>query len=182
MASHRLDRQETRLALGESTRLVHNKGIDLLHYLERFRILDEDARERPPPRCDHNGHRGRQPQRARTGDDQHGHRVDQGIRHPRLRTHETPGHEGEDSGHHHGRNKIGRHLISEPLDRCPASLGLAHHLDNLGQQRLAPNPFRPHDKAPRAVDRAARNTAAGSFLDGDGLACHHRLVYQAMAF
>ena len=145
-------------------------------------MLDEDTRQGSAPGPDHDGHGGRQTQRAGTGNDQHRHRVDQGIGHPRLRTDQAPGHEREESGHYHGGDEIGRHLVGQALDGRPATLRFAHHPDDLGQQSVAPDPLRPHDNAPRAVDGTARDTATRLLLDGDGLASHHRLVDGAVAF
>ena len=59
-------------------------------HLERFRILDQHAGLRAASRPHHDRNRSRQPQRARTSNDQHRHRIDQRMRQPRLRPEQTP--------------------------------------------------------------------------------------------
>ena len=56
---------------GEGPGLVQHDGVDRAGGLQRLVALDEDAQLRAPPAGDHQRGRGRQPQRARAGDDQH---------------------------------------------------------------------------------------------------------------
>ena len=86
----RNDADEARLALGQGPGLVDDQGVDLLHQLERFGVLDEDPGVRAAPGADHDRHRRRQSERAGTGDDQHRDRVDQRKAHRRRRTEYRP--------------------------------------------------------------------------------------------
>ena len=63
--------------------------------LERLGVLDQHARLRAAPGADHDRHRRRQAERARTGDDQHGDRVDERVRQARLGAEQPPDDEGE---------------------------------------------------------------------------------------
>ena len=73
--------------------LVDDQRVDPLEDLERLGILHEDASAGAPARAHHDRHRRGQAQCAGAGDDQHRHRVDQGMGHrgcgpksPRRRT------------------------------------------------------------------------------------------------
>src|SRR5437763_980504 len=65
------DFDHLRLAFGERTGLVDHQRVDLLHAFERLGVPDQHAGLRPAPNADHDRHRGRKAERARTGDDQH---------------------------------------------------------------------------------------------------------------
>ena len=53
-------------------------------HLERLGVLGQHAQRRAPARRHHDRHRRREPERARARDDQHGDRVDERMRQPRL--------------------------------------------------------------------------------------------------
>ena len=57
-----------------------------------------------------------------------------------------------------------------------------YHANDLGEHRFAPDPLGLHHQRARAVDCAANQLVAGSFLDGDRLAGDHRLVHGTRAF
>ncbi len=73
------DGRDLRLALGQGAGLVDHQGVDLLHALQRFGVLDQDAGAGAAPDADHDRHRCRQAERARAGDDEHADRSDQRI-------------------------------------------------------------------------------------------------------
>ncbi len=79
-------------------------------------------------------------------------------------------------------NEPGGHGIGQPLDGCSRSLRLAHHPDDLREQRLAPDALRLHDELAGGVHRPARHCAAWSLLDGNRLTGDHRFVDGAFAF
>lgn len=70
-----LNRNQARLAFGQRTRLVHYDRIDLLHDLQRFRVLDQHAGDSATTSSDHDRHRRCEPQRAGARDDEHGDRI-----------------------------------------------------------------------------------------------------------
>ena len=60
------DGRDLRLAFGQRSGLVDHQGVDFLHPLQRFGVLDQDAGARAAPDADHDRHRRRQA-RARKG-------------------------------------------------------------------------------------------------------------------
>ncbi len=81
-----------------------------------------------------------------------------------------------------GGDEPPRDHVGEALDGRPAPLRLAHHLDDLGEQRVAAHALGPHHEAPGAVDGGARDRVAFLLLDGDRFAADHRLVDRARSF
>ena len=67
------------------------------------------------------------------------HGGDQAERHPRLRPEAGPGAEGEQRHGDHGRHEPAGDLIGQPLDRRAGALRVRDHLDDLGQQGVAPD-------------------------------------------
>ena len=90
---HAIDRNDLReawLAFGERAGFVHDDGGDLLHDFHGFRIANQHARLRAAPDADHDGHRRGESERARTRDDEHGDRVDDGMGEARFWTEPKP--------------------------------------------------------------------------------------------
>ena len=79
-----------RLALGQRAGLVDDERVDLLHVLEGLGVLDQHAGLGAASDADHDRHRRRKPERARTGDDQHGDRRDEAVGEARLRAPDAP--------------------------------------------------------------------------------------------
>ncbi len=79
----------------------------------------------------------------------------------------------------HGRDEIRRDYIDEPLNRSAAALRLAHHADDLREQRVAADTFGAHDESAGSVDSRADQPVARFFLDRDWLAGDHRFVNRA---
>ena len=167
------DRTQARPSLGEGSRLVHDQGVYLLEDLERLRVPYQHAGERATAGADHDRHRRRQPERTRAGDDEDGHRVDEAVRQSRLGAPCDPHSEGRYGDQHDGGDEPGRDEIRQALDRRAAPLRLAHHMDNLSQQRLAAHAHGPHDETARGVHGAADHPAPRGLLHGYRLAGHH---------
>ena len=81
---------QLRLALGERAGLVDDERVDLSPAARAPRRSSPGRRCRAAPGADHDRHRRGQAQRARAGDDQHGYRVHQRVREPRLRAPRAP--------------------------------------------------------------------------------------------
>ena len=77
--------RECRPSFRQRARLVDDERVDLLEALERFGVPDQHAGSGAATHADHDGHRRREPQRARARDDQHGHRAQEGMRQPMAR-------------------------------------------------------------------------------------------------
>ena len=84
------DGADLRLALGEGSRLIHDQRVHFFHHLQGFRIAHQDSLAGAAARAHHDGHRRRQAQSTRAGNDEHRHGVHQGMRIPRLRTKRPP--------------------------------------------------------------------------------------------
>ena len=95
--------------------------------------------------------------------------------------HEQPDHEREDRHEDHRRDEPERDRVDELLDRHARPLGLADHLNDLRQRRVAPGRGDGHREAAGRVERAAGHGVAGLLGDGHGLARDHRLVDAALA-
>src|SRR2546427_209938 len=176
------DRGQARLAFGERAGLVYHDGVHFLHPFERLGVLDEHAGGGAPTGPDHDGHRRCQPERAGTSDNQYCDGVHQRVGQARLRAEERPNREGDDGGQDHRGHKVRGNHVRQPLYGRAAALRLAHHAHDPRQQRVRADSFGPDHQRSGAVDRAAREPAAGTFFDGDGLARYHRFVHGARSF
>ncbi len=178
-AGGRGDAGHRRFALGQRPRLVHHQRVDLLHALEGGSVLDEHAGRGSLADADHDRHRRRQTECARTGDDQHGDGDDQRVGAGRRRSPDRPGDEGDDRDADHRRDEPSGDGIGKTLDRRPAALRFRDHLHDAGQHRLASDLLGAHDQPAAAVDRAADQAVARTLLDRHRLAGDHQLVDHA---
>ena len=88
---------------GQGSRLVEDDGVDLGQPLQRISRLDQQPAGKQAP-CGNNLHRRHcQPQRAGTGDDQHGDSIGRGMGKVCTRRHPA----GE---HHHRQDDDARHI------------------------------------------------------------------------
>ena len=98
----------------------------------------------PRPVPDHDRHRRRQAERAGTGDDEHGDRADQGVGQSRLgATARSMPTKATTATRTTAGTKYRGDAIGQLLDRRAASLRLAHHADDLREQRLGTRRARP---------------------------------------
>jgi hypothetical protein len=169
-------------AFGQRAGLVDDQGVDRLQALQRFRVLDQDARAGAATDADHDRHRGGEPERAGAGDDQHRHRRDQGECEARLGAEQRPGGEGGDRGGDHQRHEPAGDAVGEALDRRARALGLGHHLHDAGEQRLGADLLGAHRKGAGLVERAAGDLGAGRLGHRHRFTGHHRFVDGAATF
>ena len=162
-ARRRHDRDHLGLALGQRARLVDHQRVDLLHVLQRFGILDQHTGRGTASDPDHDRHRRGQTKRAGAGDDQHADGGDQAERHPRFRPKPGPGAERDHGNGDDDRHEPAGDLIGQPLDRRARALRLGDHLDDLRQQRVAPDLVGAHHEAAGLVERA-RDHGGPDFL------------------
>ncbi len=168
-----------RLAFGQGSGFVDDQRVDLFHPLECFGVLDQHTCRRPAADADHDRHGGREPQRARTRDDQHGHRVHQAKRHRRLGAYERPHHKGSSRDKDHRGYKPAGYAVSQILYGRAAALSFGHHLHDPGKHRVVADLIGAHDKASGLIHRAADKSHSRLFGDGHRLAGHHRFVHRA---
>ena len=86
--------------------------------------------------ADHDRHRRRQAERAGARDDQHRHGVDERVGQARLRAVQPPDDERDDGDRTTAGTKYPATRVGEPLDRRTDALRLAHHADDLREQRV----------------------------------------------
>ncbi len=165
-----------RPAFGDGAGLVEHDRLKRLSRLERGAVADQHAVLRALAGADHDRGRGRQAQGARTGDDQHGDRVDQGIVQGRLRSGEQPDDERHPGDRHDGRHEPARDQVGEAGDRRPRALGLLDEPHDLGERRLGADPRGPQGERAARVQRRADDLVAWSLHDGQRLAGEHRFV------
>jgi hypothetical protein len=122
-------------SLCQRARLVQDDGIHAAGRLERFGVLDQDARPGPAPDARHDGRRGSQPQGAGAGDDQHGDQRQHAVCKSLCRVEKEPRPERE-QGHGDDRRHEDRgDAVRQPLHGGPAALRILHQADDLCQHR-----------------------------------------------
>ena len=178
----RNDRHHLRLALGQRSRLVDHQRVDLLHALERFGVLDQDASLRATPDADHDRHRRGKAERTGTGNDEHADGSDQAERHARLGSKPGPGAECDQRHDDNDRHEPAGNLIGQPLDRRPRALRIRHHLDDLRKQCVAADLVGAHHEPAGLIQRACDDLAAGLLGDGHGFTRDKRFVERGAAF
>jgi hypothetical protein len=178
----RHDASQARLSLRQGARLVDDDRGDLLEPLERSGVLDQDALAGASPDPDHDRHRRSEPERARTGDDQHRHGDHDGVRKLRRRPDERPHDRRGDRDDDDRRHEDGRDLVDEPLHGGARALRLRDHVNDLRQQCLAADALRAHQQSAAAVRRPRRERRARGFSHRLGLARQHGFVDMARAF
>ena len=157
----RMDGDQLRPALGERAGLVDHQRVDLFELFERGCIFHEHAFARPAADADHDRHRRGQAQRTGTGDDQHRHRADERIRQPRIgRSPHAPRDERQHRRRDHERHEPRGHRVGHALDRRAAALGIGHHLDDVGERRVAADLFGVHQERTGLVHRAGDHRVA----------------------
>ena len=138
------DGHDLRLAFGERAGLVDDEGVDLLHPLQRFGVLDQHADLGAASDADHDRHRRRQTERAGTGDDQDRDRGDQSEGETaaparRCSTRRMPASATAITA---GTNQP-RHLVGQPLDRRPRAAAPPRPSARSATAWCRGRPFRP---------------------------------------
>ena len=149
------------LAFGQGAGLVDDEGVDLLHPLERFGVLDQDAEPGAAADADHDRHGRGQPERTGAGDDQDGDGDDQRVREAGVGPDGGPDEERDDGDGDDGGHEPGGDPVGHPLDRCAGALRLGDHLHDPGQHRVAADLVGAHDQRPGLVQGAADDGVAG---------------------
>ena len=122
----RLDRLQLRPALRQGAGLVHQQRIDPFEDLEGLGVPDQHSRPGPASGRDHDGHRRREAERARAGDDQDGDRRDERVGHRGGWADQRPDHECRHRTEHHRRNEPSRNRVGHALDRGTTALGFSN--------------------------------------------------------
>ena len=163
-------------SLGQRARLVQDDGIYAAGRLERFGVLDQDARPGPAPDARHDGRRGSQPQGAGAGDDQHGDQRQHAVCKSLCRVEKEPRPERE-QGHGDDRRHEDRgDAVCQPLHGGPAALRILHQADDLCQHRVFADLFGTVAQRPALIDRTGEHAAAGLLAHRQRLAAQHALI------
>ena len=172
----RLDQGQAGPPLRQGARLVHDQRVHLLEGFERFRVADQDTEASAPPHPDHDRHGRGETQGAWAGDDQDAHGRHEAVGETRLGTHQGPHDEADrgdcdDTGH-----EVRGDAVREPLDGRSASLGLAHHADDLGEKGVGAHAVGPNHQRAGSIESRPGDTIAGGLLQRDRLPAHHGFV------
>ena len=169
-------------ALCKRSGLVDNERIDPGKGLQRLRILDQDAGLGTASGGRHDGHRRREAEGARTGDNQHRDRRDKRVGEGRVGPEDGPDYEGDDGNTDHGRHETTGNHIGKFLDRRAAALGLCDHGDDPAQHRIGADALGADDQRARPIQCGACDAVAFGLFDRNGFAGNHRLVDRGMPF
>ena len=140
----RLDRNEFWFAFSQGPGFIDDERVDLAQHFDRFGVSEQHAGVRALSGRNHDRHRRREAERARTGNNQHRDRVDNRVSHARLRTDCGPHKKRDDRNEDHNGNEVTGNYVREFLNRRATPLRFRHHLHDLRQQRFRPNAFRLH--------------------------------------
>src|SRR5918995_344664 len=164
-------------APGEGAGLVQYHRVELVGALEGLPALDQYPRLSALAGAYHDRGRGREPHRARAGDDQDRHRVQQREREGRLGPEQEPDRERRGCHADHRRHEHRADPVCEALDGGLRPLGLLDHPHDLGEGGvLADLRCREAERSAR-VDGRADHLVALVLRDGDRLTRDHRLVH-----
>ena len=114
---------------------------------------------------------------TRTSNDQHGNSRENGLRKGRISAQQPPQKESDKGYQSHRGHKNTRHTVYYALHGCFATLGLLHHLDDLGQGRMFANLLRLKPKFALRHHRSCQHLRALLFQSGCWFARYHALVY-----
>ena len=170
------DVRDLRLAPGQGAGLVEDDRPEAVGVLQALPPLDQDAVFRPEPCPDHDRRGGREPQRAGTGDDEDGDKIEQRAAEDRIGNKEIPDREGEQADPEDDGDEDGGDLVRQALDRGLGPLRLLDEADDLRQRRLGADPRRPERETPGPVDRRREDLRPRLLGDRHALPGQHRLV------
>ena len=172
---------DARLALREGAGLVENDGLELVGGFQSRTASEQDAQLGALAGADPNRRRGGESQRARAGDNQHGHEVEERKGNRRGRAPQEPGRKRQQGNAKHRGHEDGGHFVGQPLDGRLGALRLFDQPDDLRQHRVASNPRGAHGKAAGLVERGAEDGITGGSVHRQTLAGEHRLVERRVA-
>ena len=165
-----------RLSARERSGLVENDRPEAVGVFQALPPFDQDAVFRPEPCPDHDRRRGRESQRAWTGNDENGHEIEEGAAERRIGDPKIPDGERDHGDPEYGGNEDRCDPVRETLDRGLRPLRLLHEPDDLRQRRFGADPRRPECEAPGPVQRRGKNLRPLHFSRRHALSGQHGLV------
>ena len=143
------------LTFCKRTGLVESDGFERTEILERRAALYQNAAACCSGHSGQDRARGRDRQSAGAGSHKHRHRPVKTVA-ERL-VDDNPGEKEQAGQSEHGGHKNSLKALRETLGRRLLSLGFAHHLDDLGEGRIARSPGHFHFERARSVDRPRKD-------------------------
>ena len=157
-----------RCAERQGSGLVEDHGVELVRILQGLGVLDKNAVAGPEPGADHDGHRRRQSQGIRTGNDEDGNH--QGDREDQRRTDDAiPHEEGEEPYRERCEHQPLRGAVGQHLRRGLRILRFLDELHDLGECGVGADLGCPIAQQAALVDGGADNLVAGLLGDGERL-------------
>ena len=163
-------RGDGEVAGGQGAGLVEDDGVDGPDGLQCAVSLEEDAQLRAAPGGHHHGRRGRQPECARAGDDQHGQRCRERL--VCAGTGDQPATGGQCGDHEHRRHEHAGNAVGQPLGIGLVGLGLFDQAHHPGEMGVSPDGRGLHDEAPVEHHGSADHAGAGGHARRRGFAGH----------
>ena len=161
-------------ALGQGAGLVEHHCTQLAPALEGGAVADQQAASGRQRGAHRHHQRHREPQRVRAGD--HHHRDHPLDREGETAVGEEPYRQRKQARTEGDEGEPQRGAVGQVLRARARGLGLAHHLDHLGQVGVLSGLGDLHDDRTLAVDGAADDGLARAARHRLGLAGEHRLV------
>ena len=150
------DLREPHPAGGHRAGLVEHDRVDAARGLEHLGTLDQQPELGAAAGADEQRGRGREPERARAGDDQHG---DRGADRERgVLAGAEPEAERGGGEHDHDRHEHAGHAVGESLRGRLAGLRVGHEAADLGERGVRADARRADDQPPAGVDGRAGDT------------------------
>ncbi|OPY15211.1 MAG: hypothetical protein A4E69_00742 [Syntrophus sp. PtaB.Bin138] len=172
------DIRHLRLSPGQGACLVEDHGGQPISLFQAFSSLDQDAVLRPQPRAHHDRRGCGQTQRAGTGDDQDGNKIQEGAAEDRFRDEKEPHDKSQQRYRNDNGNENGRHTIGKPLDRGLGTLSFFHQPDNLGKSRFRTDLRGFKGKAAAAVQGGAEDLGARLLVRRHAFPREHGFVHR----
>ena len=169
-----------RFAYCQRASFVKGHYIDLVRYLKRLRVFDQNAVFGRHPGTRHDGGGRRQAEGAGAGNDQHRHRINQ--RQLKCMAGQPPPQQRGKCNHQHHGYKHGADLIHQPLNRGFGGLRVFNQRNDVRQHGGAAHGADLHHYPAVTIDRATRQLTADFFRYRQRFACQHRLIDLGVAF
>ena len=163
---------------GDGAGLVENDGLHAVGHLQALCVSDEDAVGCTGSGSHHDSRRCGQAQCTRTGNDEHGDKVDHGWGKTDI-TQSKPEDKGDDCNGDHHRHKDGGNPVCKGLNRCLGALGLAYQFDDPGDHGFVAHSSGIEYDTPGGVDGTADDLIALHAFHGQAFAGDHGFIDSA---
>ena len=165
---------------GQRAGLIQHHRIHIMKMLQRRTVFEQYAHAGAPAGTHHDGYRGRKPQSAGAGYDQHGNGRRQGkFQIPRS---DQPGDKYHRCDTHDHRHENARDLIRKSCNGCLGAAGFLHHTDHLGKCGILSHFIRTEYKITLGIDGGSRYGISGKLLHRNTFTCQSALIHRGSSF